>query len=186
MDQLLLCRFQRGEEDAATAIYLRYAARLHSLAKVQLGNDLSIRLDPEDVVQSVFRTFFRRAAEGHYQVPDGEDLWQLFLVIALNKIRALGQYHRAAKRNVEQTVGMEKVAPFLMSGNVQGEAYRFLRLTIDDLLGGLPEIQRKMVMLRIAGHHVKEIAEQTRRSRRSVERLLQSFRQQLRASLEQS
>jgi RNA polymerase sigma-70 factor, ECF subfamily len=184
-DQALLYRFRSGESDAATAIYLRYAKRLQLLAKAQLGGDLSVRLDPEDVVQSVFRTFFRRAAQGHYQLPDGDELWKLFLVISLNKIRTLGQYHRAAKRNVEQTAGLERVQPLAEDRSPDTEAFRVLRLTIEDLLGGLPEIQRKMVVLRIEGQNVREIAEQTRRSKRSVERLLQDFRERLRASLDE-
>ena len=97
-DRTLLRRFQNGEDDAATALYLRYAKRLQRLAELQTGEELAVRLDPEDIVQSVFRTFFRRAAQGHYEIPDGEELWKLFLVIALNKIRAIAQYHRAAKR----------------------------------------------------------------------------------------
>src|SRR6516165_12171184 len=99
-DRTLLRRFQSGEADAATLLYLRYAARITSLAWNQRGADLASRFDPDDIVQSIFRTFFRRAAEGHYDVPEGEDLWKLFLVIGLNKIRATGAYHRAAKRDV--------------------------------------------------------------------------------------
>src|SRR5438093_1250171 len=86
-DQTLLMRFRRGDADAATALYLRYAKRLRALAQKQTAGTLSVRMDPDDVVQTVFRTFFRRAATGHYQIPDGEELWKLFLVIALNKIR---------------------------------------------------------------------------------------------------
>jgi RNA polymerase sigma-70 factor, ECF subfamily len=184
-DQTLLNRFRSGESDAATAIYLRYAKRLQLLARAQLGGDLSVRLDPEDVVQSVFRTFFRRAAEGHYQLPEGDELWKLFLVISLNKIRTLGQYHRAAKRNVEQTAALERIETFVEGSDPDAEAYRVLRMTIDDLLGGLPEIQRRMVVLRIEGQNVGEIADRTKRSKRSVERLLQDFRQRLRSSLDE-
>jgi RNA polymerase sigma-70 factor, ECF subfamily len=184
-DQTLLDRFRSGESDAATAIYLRYAKRLQLLARAQLGGDLSVRLDPEDVVQSVFRTFFRRAAEGHYQLPEGDELWKLFLVISLNKIRTLGQYHRAAKRNVENTAALEKIEPFMEGSDPDAEAYRVLRMTIDDLLGGLPEIQQRMVVLRIEGQNVGEIADRTKRSKRSVERLLQDFRQRLRSSLDE-
>src|SRR5207248_189046 len=88
-DQTLLMRFRRGDADAATALYLRYAKRLRALAQKQTAGTLSVRMDPDDVVQTVFRTFFRRAATGHYQIPDGEELWKLFLVIALHKIRDL-------------------------------------------------------------------------------------------------
>src|SRR6266481_5835999 len=106
-DQTLLMRYRRGDHDAATALYLRYAKRLRALAQKQTAGTLSVRMDPDDVVQTVFRTFFRRAAIGHYQIPGGEELWKLFLVIALNKIRDLGDYHRAAKRNIQRTVGLD-------------------------------------------------------------------------------
>src|SRR4051794_3013940 len=92
-DRSLLRRFQGGRDDAATQLYLRYAGRLHALARAQSGADLKARVDPEDLVQSIFRTFFRRAARGDYEVPEGEELWQLFLVIALHKIRDAGSFH---------------------------------------------------------------------------------------------
>ena len=61
---------------------------------------LASRVDPEDIVQSVFRSFFQRAITDAYSVPAGQDLWKLLLTIALNKVRSQGVYHRAAKRDV--------------------------------------------------------------------------------------
>jgi RNA polymerase sigma-70 factor (ECF subfamily) len=179
-DQALLVRYRGGDEDAATALYLRYAKRLRSLAQKQTAGDLTGRMDPDDVVQTVFRTFFRRASEGHYQIPRGDELWKLFLVIALHKIRDLGDYHRAAKRNIRRTVELEKSArPVPVSGASDDESYRILRLTIEDLLQSLPPSQREIVMLRIRGHEINEIAAATRRAKRTVERMLQEFRTQL-------
>src|SRR5689334_11735551 len=106
-DRSLLRRLQRGQSDASTELYLRYAQRLHALAVAQSSPELARRVDPEDIVQSVFRTFFRRANLGHYTVPDGEEIWKLLLVIALNKVRATGAFHRAAKRDVRRTTGGE-------------------------------------------------------------------------------
>ena len=68
-----------------------------------VSSSLSSRVDPEDIVQSVFRTFFRRASEGQYQVPSGEELWKLLLAISLNKVRSVGQFHRAAKRDIHSS-----------------------------------------------------------------------------------
>jgi RNA polymerase sigma-70 factor (ECF subfamily) len=179
-DNSLLRRFQAGEDDAATAIYLRYAKRLQLLAQSQSGKELAVRLDPEDVVQSVFRTFFRRAAEGHYQIPDGEELWKLFLVIALNKIRALGEFHRAAKRNVSQTTQLGGAnQPGSGHNSPDERAYDVLKMTVTELLDQLPETQRQMVVMRIEGYGVKQIAQKTKRAKRSVERVLQNFRGRL-------
>src|SRR5687768_11333472 len=68
-DASLLRRYRRGEEDAATELYLRYAGRLRVLADTRASPELKQRVDPEDIVQSVFRTFFRRAAVGQYDAP---------------------------------------------------------------------------------------------------------------------
>ncbi len=183
-DCVLLSRFRRGEQDAATAIYLRYAKRLQLLARSQSGRDLAVRLDPEDVVQSVFRTFFRRAAEGHYVIPDGEELWKLFLVIALNKVRRLGEFHRAAKRDVSQTTALEKMDECVGGQQrLDDQSYRVLQLTIHELLDEIPAMQRQMVMMRIEGHGVEQIAQQTSRAKRTVERVLQRFRGQLSRAL---
>lgn len=180
-DHSLLRRFQDGESDAATAIYLRYAKRLQLLAQSQTGSELVVRFDPEDIVQSVFRTFFRRAAAGHYDIPDGDELWKLFLVIALNKIRARGEYHRAAKRDVAHTTNLDTVEPIRITGQGSPDenAYDVLRLTIDDLFDKLPEVQREIVSMRIEGYNITEISERTKRSKRTVERVLQSFRTRL-------
>src|SRR5437763_46346 len=67
-DRSLLARFRGGEPDAFTRLYFRYARRLQALAAAQTSPDLARRAEPEEIVQSVFRTFFRRVAEGHYDV----------------------------------------------------------------------------------------------------------------------
>ena len=183
-DRSLLRRFQRGEADAATLLYLRYATRITSLAWNQRGADLASRFDPDDIVQSIFRTFFRRASEGHYDVPEGEDLWRLFLVIALQKIRDACSFHRAAKRDVRTTRSIEASDNFGATLPGQDEiGLAELKMVVDELLGGLPATQRVIVELRIDGFHVEEIAQKTGRSRRTVERGLQEFRAQLGAIL---
>ena len=86
-DRSLLLRLRRGEQDAATQLYVRYAPRLRALVRARCSDRLAGRLEPDDIVQSVFRRFFRRVVQGGYEVPPGEELWGLLLVIALNKIR---------------------------------------------------------------------------------------------------
>ena len=183
-DCVLLRRYREGEADAATALYMRYAKRLQLLARAQAGRDLAIRIDPDDVVQSVFRTFFRRVAAGHYAIPDGEELWKLLLVIALNKVRELGVYHRAAKRDVGNTAPLVAALEQLTSQRTgTDESFAILRMTVDDILRDLSDIQRQMVLLRIEGHGIDHIAQVTERAKRSVERVLQAFRARLQAVL---
>jgi RNA polymerase sigma-70 factor (ECF subfamily) len=181
-DASLLRRFQAGEEDAATDLYHRYAARLLNLAAAQTSSDLKQRVDPEDIVQSVFRTFFRRASLGEYDVPDGDELWKLFLVIALNKIRAVGTYHKAAKRDVRQTTG-DETSTNAAAVTPDDVAYRTLQMTIGELLAPLPDVHQEIIRMRIDGHEVTEIAGKVGRAKRSVERILQEFRQRLQGQI---
>jgi RNA polymerase sigma-70 factor (ECF subfamily) len=175
-DHSLLQRYRRGSQDAATQLYLRYAWRLRELARGQLGADLAPRVDLDDIVQSVFGSFFRRASTDYYDVPVGEELWRLFLVIALHKIRNQGAFHRAAKRDVRRTLAGE--AP-LEEAESAGPALTFLQLAVAEALERLPAAHRQMVELRTAGYAVAEIAAQTGRSRRTVERILQEARKRL-------
>lgn len=182
-DASLLGRFRRGEGDAATELYLRYARRLRAVAEAQTAPDLRRRLDPDDIVQSVFRTFFRRAAAGQYDVPAGEELWKLFLVIGLNKVRAVAAHHRAAKRDVAATG--DDVAAAADAAGADDASLTALRLTIDEILARLPPAYREVVELRVAGHEVAEIAARTGRAKRSVERILQEFRETLRGQVDE-
>src|SRR6516162_6213433 len=132
-DHSLLRRLRGGSQDAATLLYLRYAQRLRALTRTRFATDLARRLDVDDIVQSVFGSFFRGASRGDYDVPAGEELWKLFLVIALNKIRAKGAYHRAAKRDIRLTAGSEEVVQALEVAGTQADTeYVFLQLVIDD------------------------------------------------------
>jgi RNA polymerase sigma-70 factor, ECF subfamily len=179
-DGSLVRQLRQGHLGAATQIYLRYAHRLRALAKAKCPQSLARHLDPEDIVQSVFRRFFRRASQGHYEVPRGEDLWRLFLVIALNKIRAESAFHHTAKRDVRLTVGGNSLDQ--VDGAKQAEAdpaWAFLQLTVDEALQRLPPAHRAMITLRIEGYEVHEIADKTGRSKRTVERVLQDSRKKL-------
>jgi RNA polymerase sigma-70 factor (ECF subfamily) len=179
-DRTLLSRFRAGSEEAAAAIYHRYAERLRALARAQYSHDLAGRVDVEDIVQSVFGNFFQGARAGFYSVPDGQALWNLFLVMALNKIRSVGARHRAAKRDVRLTCDGPHFERALQTVTVPDrEHHTVLRLTVEEALDRLPAEHQETVRLRMHGFEVSEIARRTARSKRTVERILQEARQRL-------
>jgi RNA polymerase sigma-70 factor (ECF subfamily) len=176
-DGSLIARVREGSEDAATALYSRYAQRLLALAKARTGDDLAARVDAEDIVQSVFGSFFRGANQGLYDAPSGEEIWGLLLVIAMNKIRVKARHHRAAKRDVRKTVGGGAPDAEGFDPPATDEAaHTLLRLVVDDVLARLPPGHRDVVRLRLEGFDVAEIAGQTGKSMRTTERVLQDFR----------
>jgi len=156
--------------------------RLLALAKARCGEDLAARVDAEDIVQSVFGSFFRAATQGFYNVPAGEEIWGLLLVIAMNKIRAKGRRHRAAMRDVGKTISGNALADSGIEPPASDDAaLTILRMVIEEVLAKLPEGHREAVRLRIEGYDVPEIAEKTGRSLRSAERILKEFRSRMAA-----
>ena len=179
-DRELLERFRRGEQFAATALYMRYAPRLLALAEARRSPGLANRLDSEDIVQSVFGRFFRHAKSGDYEVPVGAELWKLLLVIALNKIRAAEAYHRAGKRDVGATATTDRLEESLDAGSRCDDGNgAYLHLVVSEAMERLEGPLREIVQLRLQGYEVREIAELTDRSARTVERLLKEARSEL-------
>ena len=183
-DRSLLRRFRRGSADAADLLYRRYAHRLHALVRAKRPLDLANRVDDEDIVQSAFKSFFRGVNCGSYDVPAGQELWHLLLVITLHKIRAKGVFHRAAKRDVRLTVGGDGIERYPDGLRSAHDTYVLLKLAVEEALERLPAHYQSVVQLRMEGYEVTEIARETGRSRRSVERILQECRQKLGKLLE--
>ncbi|HEV3143377.1 MAG TPA: RNA polymerase sigma factor [Gemmataceae bacterium] len=186
-DQQLLEELRNGGHEAATVLYRRYAKRLRQLIRSKCSAALARRLDADDILQSVFHAFFKGAKGGCYQVPAGEELWPLLLVIALNKIRTQGSFHRAAKRDVRLTCGLDdsKVLKQSVQELETHEPMPLLQLVANEALERIPPSQREIIELRVAGHEVEQIAQIVGRSKRTVERILQSCRQQLSELLEE-
>src|SRR5215470_14698509 len=153
-DRSLLRRFRSGSEDAATELYVRYVHRLRALVRARCSSELARRIEPEDIVQSVFRRFFRRVIQGDYDVPAGEELWGLFLVIALNRIRAEETFQRAGKRDVRRTEERAAGVPLDVPDQRLGDDFTVLQLTVAEAMDTLPAAQRQMLELRIQGHEV--------------------------------
>jgi RNA polymerase sigma-70 factor (ECF subfamily) len=173
-DDSLMRQWRQGNQEAASQLYARYADRLQALAHSKCSTNLTRRVDVEDIVQSVFRTFFRGVSQGYYDVPAGDDLWKLLIIIALNKIRAKGKFHQATKRDIRQTLPIESVQV-----DLETETSGHFQVALQEALQLLDERQREMVELRLQGHDIVEIATLTGRSKRTVERILQEARSQL-------
>jgi RNA polymerase sigma-70 factor (ECF subfamily) len=158
-------------------LYRRYARRLRGVVCSQTSRVLAPRFDPEDVVQDVFSAFFAEVVSGRCDVPEGQDVWGLLVVIALNRVRALANWHRAARRDVRRTLGGD-LSERLVGSMPAPEEWPLVELRIQtgEVLGRLTPRERRVVELRIEGHDVAAIAACVRVSTRTVERVLHRFR----------
>lgn len=184
----LLDRWRGGDESAATEIFERYVNRLCALARTRLSNRMKRRVEPEDIVQSVYRSFFRRAGD-HYALENQGDLWRLLAAITINKVRGKVEFHSAKKRGVYQEESMMgdnlsiRVSPEIISDEPKPDDAAVMVEELSDLLGKLDETQRTIIELSMQNQSVEQIAETIQRSERTVHRTIQMIREELEVRL---
>ena len=136
-----------GNEDVVQEFWTAYAPALERIAKSRMNPALQQRLGPEDVLQSVCRTFIRRGRKGAYQLDNSEDLWRLLCAITLTKVRQHARFHLRKRRGMNRETSLEgerddgnaglperAIAP----GPTPAEAAEFAD-QVDHLLAGLDD-----------------------------------------------
>lgn len=172
---------RENDPKEAEELFARYAKRLTRLAEGLLSDKLAGRLDGEDVVQSVFRTFFRRSAEGEFLIDSSAQLWRLLVKITIRKTRAKGRFHVAKLRDVRAEThgdGDEWFREAVATEPGPMEA-AILVDQIESLLQGLPPLHCRVLDLRLQGHGPSEIATLLKVSRQTVHRVLALLQKRL-------
>ena len=181
----LLGRWRDGDQIAAEALHRRFADPLCRLVEQRLGTQLARRVDPDDVVQSVFRTFFRRTGNGEYPIDHSGSLWRLLRRITLNKICRFGERHRAAKRDVsaEAPLDSEEVNRVAVLPDHSPEEVAELLDELKAVLAGFDQAEVHIIGLCLEGHSSPEIAEDVGCSRSTVRRVRDRVHDRLRDRL---
>jgi RNA polymerase sigma-70 factor (ECF subfamily) len=90
----------RVRDEAARRLWERFAPRLCALARGRLNPSIRVREDEDDIVQSLFRTFFAGHREREFSVEDREGLWRLLVRMTLCKVANVAHHHRRGRRDV--------------------------------------------------------------------------------------
>ncbi|RPI88679.1 MAG: sigma-70 family RNA polymerase sigma factor [Planctomycetaceae bacterium] len=175
-DRSLLLRIRGGDEQAAVDLYERYAQRILGLVRNQMASHLRARHEPEDIVQSVFKSIFRGIQSGVYSAPGSGSLWSLISVVAVHKVRKTATRQAASRRDDRRTTSLDGVDDSQLLATHSPEMYE---LMIREILESLADPERQVVVLRLQGFTVEEVSDRVSLSRRSVERLLCSARKKL-------
>ncbi len=178
-DRSLVNLWRAGNQEAAQQLFSRYLEKLVALARQRISQRLASRVDPEDVVQSVFRTFFQRAKQGQFTIEHEDDLCKLLVRITLHKTLRQVEFHRAAKRNPSLETGQadesqERLLELLDDEPTPETANIFLD-QLEHFLAQLKPQERQILELRMQGYSTEEIAQKLgtydRRIRRIMERV---------------
>ena len=178
----LMQRLTCGDEDAARALFDEFARRLVCLAATRLPRALAAKVDPEDVVQSVFRSFFARYADARFNLDGWDNLWSVLTVLTVRKCGHRLRYFRAERRDIQREFSpvakpnasaedWEAAAP----DPTPSEAL-LLSETLDEILQGLKPAQRPVVELRLQGYTIEEISSKVGCTERTVYRVLDKVR----------
>jgi RNA polymerase sigma-70 factor (ECF subfamily) len=169
----------------------QYGDRLQRLAEKRLGGKLGRRLDPEDVVQSAYRTFLRRAQGGEFQLGDSDSLWRLLCAITLKKLYHKARANRRQRRDYGREVdlaaaseeggGFEPVDRQPLPDQEAAFADQF-----EQLIASLDDEEQQVVSLKLQGFTNEEAAERMGSSERTVRRIVKRLQHQLERGFEDS
>ncbi len=179
-DDQLIERCRAGDQDAARVLFDSYVERLLPLARRRISQRLASRVDAEDIVQSVFRTFFARLKDDQFEISNQDDLFRLLVRITVHKTLRQIAHHRAAKRNPGQETGQsdsahEQLLQLLTSEPTPEATVSFLD-QLEHFMQQMSEGDRKILELRMEGYSTDEIAQKTGSYDRKIRRVLERIR----------
>jgi RNA polymerase sigma-70 factor, ECF subfamily len=178
--RILVDLWRAGDQQAAQKLFDRYAERLLALARRRISQRLASRVDPEDVVQSVFRTFFARAKAGRFHIAEQDDLAKLLVRITVHKTLRQVEFHKAAKRDPHQETAQGDTAQRQLVEALDGEpppeaAVAFLD-QLEHFLKQLGPDERQILEMRLQGYNNREIAEKLGFYDRKIRRVIEHVR----------
>lgn len=180
----LIGRLRGGDDDAATQVFNRYVHRLIGLARSRLDHLTRQKVDPEEVANSAFKSFFRRCVDGKFDLEGWDNLWEVLLIITLRKCGRRVEYFRAKCRDVHHEAGQRPNADDSSSWEAIAreptpEEGAMLAETVEQVLQCLHERERPILMLALQGYSVPEISNQIHRTERTVYRVLKRVKEKL-------
>lgn len=167
-----------GEPGFEGELVDRYTERLLALAGRTLPERVRRRVDPEDVVQSVYRSFFQRLREGRFSFDESGDVWRLLAALTFQKATQATRFHQRQRRDVRRETPLQSGASGtggarpLPQHEPGPEDLAILVEYLEQILTRVPASYRDIIIHRLNGASVDEIAVKVKRSRRSVFRAM--------------
>jgi RNA polymerase sigma-70 factor, ECF subfamily len=186
----LMSRLRTGDQGAAFEVFHEYSRRLAGLARSRLHGAIAAKVDPDDVLQSAFRSFFLRHRDGQFEIDGWDELWSLLTVITLRKCGKQVDYFQAACRNLGREspplYGEDETyasCQAIARDPTPEESARLVE-TVEALLAELAPRDRLIVEKTLAGESPTNISEEVSCSERTVERVRAKLHARLVSMLE--
>lgn len=177
-DRALLEAWQRGNQHAADMLVQRYLVRLTALARSRLSHKLRRRVDPEDVVQSAWRSFFVAAQKPGALCASDDNLWPLLLTFTLRKMANTADHHTAQRRDPANEVSWadSSWSAEIIAREPSPQTAAELVDEVETLLSQFDLRDRDILVRRFQGETIEEIVAAIGVSDRTIRRVLERAR----------
>ena len=183
----IMIDLKAGDQEAAETVFQRFTGKLLKLARSRLDAQLKQKIDPEDVLQSVFRSFFRRQENNEFDLDGWDELWALLVAITVRKCCKQARHFRSKKRDVSKEESpqltddeSEEFTEWkLVSHEPTPEQAILLTEMLDELMRPFDKQGQTIISMRLQGYSEKEISTEINRTERTVRRVLSRARTQL-------
>lgn len=194
---MLLARLKAGDESAASEILERYEAQVRLVVRRCLPRVLRSRFDSQDIMQSVWRSFFQRLrgepvddlhgvpvqeGDASLEFRDSSQLFAFLSRMARNKV--IDQYRRETtqKADIHRMQALYTGPGADLDPPDGSESASAVLEAADELSHWrslVPEDRQILIDLKADGHSSKEIGSKLGISERTVQRVLEDLRQRL-------
>ena len=170
--------------ETSGALFEQFANRLIGLARLHLDARLQHKIEPEDIVQSVYKSFLLRYGQTSLADQESAGLWSLLTVITLRKCADRVRYYKAERRDISREAlpsTSDRPEPWqqVIGREPTPDQAAVLAETVERVLEGLDEDERPIVELSLQGYSTQEISDQLGRAERTVRRLRERVRKHL-------
>jgi RNA polymerase sigma-70 factor (ECF subfamily) len=154
------------------------------LARTQIDSGIRRKVDPEDVVQSAFRSFFRRHEAEGFVLQSWDSLWGLLSLITVRKCAKKAEHFLAQRRGGGREVslvaeGDSHFGAVAIDREPTPEDAAMLLETVEEALRDFAPEDREVIELSLQGYDTLEISEKLSRAERSVRRLRERVKKRL-------
>jgi RNA polymerase sigma-70 factor, ECF subfamily len=168
---------------ADNATFERFTRRLIGLARAHLGARLRHKVDPEDVVQSAYKSFVLRYGDAEIGSKGMDALWSFLALITLRKCADKARHFQAEcrdfRREASADVGDSEPWRGAICREPTPEHAAVIAETVEQLLADIAPAERPIIELSLQGYSTQEVSERLGRAERSVRRLRERLRKQL-------
>lgn len=183
------------QSNAIQELLPNYVSRLVGLARKRLDHRLRAKIDPEDIVQSVFRSLLTKEPSPGWIHDSTEELWRLLALLTIRKCLRKAEHFHAQKRDLRKELDPAELDPnwaeacltFLDQRREPSpeETTLYLEATQRLLENCSRDLDRRVVELSLQGYSVREISDQIGHYERGVERIRKNARNFLLGEIEE-